>query len=47
MLIYAILALHEEIARMPLGANRITAAKAAEQAALEAMPTSKMKGLLR
>jgi NADH-quinone oxidoreductase subunit B len=47
MLINAILALHEEIQRMPLGANRVKAAKAAEQAALEAMPTSKMKGLLR
>jgi hypothetical protein len=32
---------------MPLGANRRLAAEAAEQAALEAMPTSKMKGLLR
>ena len=47
MLINAILALHEEIQRMPLGANRRRAAEAAEQAALEAMPTSKMKGLLR
>ena len=47
MLINAILALHEEIQRMPLGANRRRAAQAAEQAALEAMPTSKMKGLLR
>jgi NADH-quinone oxidoreductase subunit B len=47
MLINAILALHEEIAKMPLGANRVAAAKAAEQAALEAIPTSKMKGLLR
>src|ERR671939_147148 len=40
MLINAILALHEEIQRMPLGANRRRAAEAAEQAALEAMPTS-------
>ncbi len=47
MLINAILALHEEIQRMPLGANRRRAAVAAEQAALEVMPTSKMKGLLR
>jgi NADH-quinone oxidoreductase subunit B len=47
MLINAILALHEEIQRMPLGANRRRAAEAAEQAAIEAMPTSKMKGLLR
>src|ERR671933_1463891 len=47
MLINAILTLHEEIAKMPLGVNRTLAAKAAEQAALEAIPTSKMKGLLR
>jgi len=47
MLINAILTLHEEIQRMPLGANRVEAAKAAEQAALEAVPTSQMKGLLR
>jgi NADH-quinone oxidoreductase subunit B len=47
MLINSILALHEEIARMPLGVNRRRAAEAAEQAAIEAMPTSKMKGLLR
>jgi NADH-quinone oxidoreductase subunit B len=47
MLINALLALHEEIQRMPLGVNRRRAAEAAEQAALEAMPTSKMKGLLR
>jgi NADH-quinone oxidoreductase subunit B len=47
MLINAILTLHEEIQRMPLGANRVKAAKAAEQAALEAIPTSRMKGLLR
>jgi NADH-quinone oxidoreductase subunit B len=47
MLINAILTLHEEIQHMPLGANRVKAAKAAEAAALEAIPTSKMKGLLR
>jgi NADH-quinone oxidoreductase subunit B len=47
MLINAILTLHEEIQQMPLGANRVKAAKAAEQAALEAIPTSQMKGLLR
>jgi NADH-quinone oxidoreductase subunit B len=47
MLINAILELHDQIARMPLGANRVKAARAAEQAALEAIPTSKMKGLLR
>jgi hypothetical protein len=32
---------------MPLGSNRVKAAQAAEQAALEAIPTSRMKGLLR
>jgi NADH-quinone oxidoreductase subunit B len=47
MLINAILALHEEIARAPLGVNRTKAAKAAEEAALTAAPTSQMKGLLR
>jgi NADH-quinone oxidoreductase subunit B len=47
MLINAILELHEQIAHMPLGTNRVKAAEAAEQAALEAIPTSQMKGLLR
>jgi NADH-quinone oxidoreductase subunit B len=47
MLINAILTLHEEIQHMPLGSNRVKAAQAAEQAALEAIPTSRMKGLLR
>jgi len=47
MLINAILELHEQIAHMPLGSNRVKAAEAAEQAALEAVPTSRMKGLLR
>jgi NADH-quinone oxidoreductase subunit B len=47
MLINAILELHEQIQQMPLGPNRVKAAKAAEQAALEAVPTSQMKGLLR
>jgi NADH-quinone oxidoreductase subunit B len=47
MLINAILMLHEQIQHMPLGADRVAAAQAAEQAALQAMPTSQMKGLLR
>jgi NADH-quinone oxidoreductase subunit B len=47
MLINAILMLHEQIGSMPLGANRVEAARAAEQAALQAIPTSHMKGLLR
>lgn len=47
MLINAILALHEQIQSSPLGVNREDAARAAEAAALEATPTSQMKGLLR
>jgi NADH-quinone oxidoreductase subunit B len=46
MLIHAILELHEQIQHTPLGANRVAAARAAEQAALAAPPTSQMKGLL-
>ncbi|WP_407441054.1 NuoB/complex I 20 kDa subunit family protein [Rhodococcus sp. (in: high G+C Gram-positive bacteria)] len=38
MLIHAILALHEKIAHMPLGANREDAVRAAEEAALSARP---------
>jgi NADH-quinone oxidoreductase subunit B len=47
MLINAILTLHEEVADMPLGADREAAARSAEAAALRAMPTLEMKGLLR
>jgi len=47
MLIHAILELHKQIQDMPLGVNRVNAAKAAEAAALAATPTSQMKGLLR
>ena len=47
MLLDAILKLHAEIARMPLGVDRVTAARAAEEAALKAVPTLEMKGLLR
>jgi NADH-quinone oxidoreductase subunit B len=47
MLINAILALHKEILNAPLGVNRVAAAKAAEQAALIALPTIELKGLLR
>jgi NADH-quinone oxidoreductase subunit B len=47
MLINAILELHEQIGKAPLGANRRAAAEAAEAAALAATPTSQMKGLLR
>ncbi|NLT56257.1 MAG: NADH-quinone oxidoreductase subunit B [Actinomycetales bacterium] len=47
MLINAILTLHDQIATAPLGSDRVSAARAAERAALEAVPTSHMKGLLR
>jgi NADH-quinone oxidoreductase subunit B len=46
MLMDAILKLHAEIQRSPLGVNRVAAARAAEQAALTAVPTIEMKGLL-
>jgi NADH-quinone oxidoreductase subunit B len=46
MLMDAILKLHAEIQRMPLGVNREAAARAAEEAALKAVPTLEMKGLL-
>jgi NADH-quinone oxidoreductase subunit B len=47
MLLHAILALHDQIQHSPLGVDRRAAAAAAEQAALEATPTSHMTGLLR
>ena len=47
MLLNAILALHAEIKKAPLGVNRVAAAQAAEQAALAAQPTIELKGLLR
>ncbi len=47
MLMHAILKLHEEIQNMPLGVNRERAARAAEEAALKAIPTIEMRGLLR
>jgi NADH-quinone oxidoreductase subunit B len=47
MLMDAILKLHAEIQRMPLGVNREAAARAAEEAAMAAVPTIEMKGLLR
>ena len=43
----AIIKLHEQIQKMPLGVNREEAARAAEEAALKAVPTIEMKGLLR
>ena len=47
MLMHAILTLHKEISASPLGVNRVAAAKAAEEAALTALPTIELKGLLR
>ncbi|WTW96815.1 NADH-quinone oxidoreductase subunit B [Streptomycetaceae bacterium NBC_01309] len=47
MLMDAILKLHEQVQHMPLGVNREQAARVAEQAALTAVPTIEMKGLLR
>jgi NADH-quinone oxidoreductase subunit B len=47
MLLNAIIELHQQIQTMPLGVNRAEAARAAEEAALSAVPTSQMKGLLR
>jgi NADH-quinone oxidoreductase subunit B len=46
MLMDAILKLHAEIQAMPLGVDREKAARAAEEAALKAVPTIEMKGLL-
>ena len=39
MLLGSILTLHEQIQSTPLGVNRVAAARAAEKAALEAVPT--------
>jgi len=47
MLLNSILELHEQIQATPLGVDRAKAARAAEEAALQATPTSHMRGLLR
>ncbi|MFW6203978.1 MAG: NuoB/complex I 20 kDa subunit family protein [Actinomycetota bacterium] len=47
MLIDAILKLHEKVRTSPLGEHREQAEEEAEQAALTAVPTHEMKGLLR
>src|SRR4051794_33161844 len=47
MLLNAILELHERIQATPFGVDRVEAARAAEAAALQAPPTSHMRGLLR
>ncbi|MCL1897434.1 MAG: NADH-quinone oxidoreductase subunit B [Micrococcales bacterium] len=46
MLIHAILELHAQIKKEPLGKDRAKVAKAVEQAALEAQPVAQMRGLL-
>jgi NADH-quinone oxidoreductase subunit B len=47
MLLDAILKLHQKIREEKLGVNRELAAREAEEAALKALPTIEMKGLLR
>ncbi len=47
MLMDAILKLHQKIREEKLGVNREQAAREAEEAALKALPTIEMKGLLR
>ena len=47
MLLHAILTLHEEIQKTPMGVDRAAATRAAEQAALAVTPTIRMEGLLR
>ncbi len=47
MLMDAILKLHEKIRDTKLGVNAVEQRHEAERAALEAIPTSQMKGLLR
>ncbi|GMA32379.1 NADH-quinone oxidoreductase subunit B [Litorihabitans aurantiacus] len=46
MLLHAIIELHEQVKNTPLGLNRVEAARAAEAAALAAVPTHAQKGLL-
>ena len=46
MLLNAILELHEQIRRMPLGVHKAEVARAVEEAAMASVPTSQMKGLL-
>ncbi|WP_149360982.1 NuoB/complex I 20 kDa subunit family protein [Lolliginicoccus suaedae] len=47
MLLHAIIALHDKIGAMPLGANRAEAVRAAEKAALDQRPLIELKGMLR
>ena len=47
MLIDAILKLHDQVQSTKLGVNRLAEIEQQETAALKALPTSQMKGLLR
>ncbi|MBV9832627.1 MAG: NADH-quinone oxidoreductase subunit B [Marmoricola sp.] len=47
MLIDAILKLHDQVQHAKLGPNRLEEIEATETAALNALPTSEMKGLMR
>ena len=47
MLIDAILKLHKQIQATKLGSNRVAEIEENETEALNALPTSQMKGLLR
>jgi NADH-quinone oxidoreductase subunit B len=47
MLIDAILKLHDQVQHMKLGTNRLAEIEAGEETALNALPTSEMKGLMR
>jgi NADH-quinone oxidoreductase subunit B len=47
MLIDAILKLHDQVQHTKLGANRLAQINELEEAGLNALPTSQMKGLMR
>ncbi|HNJ79360.1 MAG TPA: NADH-quinone oxidoreductase subunit NuoB, partial [Marmoricola sp.] len=47
MLIDAILKLHDQVQHSKMGAHRLAEIEASEEAALNALPTSAMKGLMR
>jgi NADH-quinone oxidoreductase subunit B len=46
MLLNALLELHKQIREFKFGVDRVAAARAAEEAAMRAVPTREMKGLL-
>lgn len=47
MLIDAILKLHDQVQHTKLGVNRLAEIEAHEEVALNALPTSQLKGLMR